>query len=196
MSRISKIPVESWDPELITMTAGDTATVTEQGITRMLAHCPEMAKGAIGFGAAITINRTLPERLIELVRLRVAYHNQCRSCMAIRYSSAADEVNEELVCSLERPQEAQNLTSAEQVALDFADRFATDHLSITEERFSTLREHFNEAQTMELMLHLALYVGMGRLAATLDMTEELPADFQADFGKSVTPWGGEPINVR
>ncbi|MFK8048126.1 MAG: carboxymuconolactone decarboxylase family protein [Halioglobus sp.] len=196
MSRISKIPVESWDPELVTMTAGDTATVIEQGITRMLAHCPEMAKGAIGFGAAITINRTLPERLIELVRLRVAFHNQCRSCMAIRYSSAADEVNEELVCSLERPQEAQNLTSAEQAALDFADRFANDHLSITDERFSALREHFDEAQTMELMLHLALYVGMGRLAATLDMTEELPADFQADFGKPVTPWGGEPIGVR
>ena len=87
LSRISKIPVEHWNPELVSMTAGDTATVIEQGITRMLAHCPEMAKGAIGFGAAITINRTLPERLIELVRLRVAYHNQCRSCMAIRYSS-------------------------------------------------------------------------------------------------------------
>jgi len=196
MSRISKIPVESWDPDLVTMTAGDTATVIEQGITRMLAHCPEMAKGAIGFGAAIAMNRTLPERLIELVRLRVAFHNQCRSCMAIRYSSAADEVNEELVCSLERPQEAQNLTSAEQVALDFADRFANDHLSITDECFSALQEHFNEAQTMELMLHLALYVGMGRLAATLDMTEELPADFQADFGEAVTPWGGEPIGVR
>jgi len=196
MSRISKIAVENWDSELVAMTAGDTATVIEQGITRMLAHCPEMAKGAIGFGAAITINRTLPERLIELVRLRVAYHNQCRSCMAIRYSSAVDEVNEDLVCSLEQPQEAQDLTAAERVALDFADRFATDHLSITDERFAALREHFNEAQTMELLLHLALYVGMGRLAATLDMTEELPASFQAAFGEAVTPWGGEPINVR
>ena len=196
MSRISKLPVEQWDPELVSMTAGDTATVIEQGITRMLAHCPEMAKGAIGFGAAITINRTLPERLIELVRLRVAYHNQCRSCMAIRYSSAVDEVNEDLVCSLEQPQEAPDLTTTERVALDFADRFATDHLSITDERFSALREHFNEAQTMELLLHLALYVGMGRLAATLDMTEELPASFQAPFGEPVTPWGGEPINVR
>jgi len=196
LSRISKIPVEHWDPELVSMTAGDTATVIEQGITRMLAHCPEMAKGAIGFGAAITINRTLPERLIELVRLRVAYHNQCRSCMAIRYSSAADEVSENLVCSLEQPREAQDLSATERVALDFADRFATDHLSITDERFSTLRKHFNEAQTMELLLHLALYVGMGRLAATLDMTEELPASFQAAFGEPVTPWGGEPINVR
>lgn len=196
MSRISKIPVENWDKELVSMTAGDTASDIEQGITRMLAHCPEMAKGAIGFGAAITMNRTLPERLIELVRLRVAFHNQCRSCMAIRYSSAADEVDEELVCSLDQPHEAEDLTTIERVALDFADRFATDHLSITDDCFANLREYLNEAQTMELLLHLALYVGMGRLAATLDMTEELPASFQAAFGDTVTPWGGEPVSVR
>ena len=196
MSRISKIAVKHWDPELVAITQGDTASPIEQGITRMLAHSPEMAKGAIGFGAAIAMNRTLPERLIELVRLRVAFHNQCRSCMAIRYSSAADDVSEDLVCSLEKPQEAEGLTPDERAALDFADRFATDHLSITDERFANLREHFNEAQTMELMLHLALYVGMGRLAATLDMTEELPAGFQADFGSVVTPWSGEPVSVR
>ncbi|MDH4041570.1 MAG: carboxymuconolactone decarboxylase family protein [Gammaproteobacteria bacterium] len=196
MSRISKIPVEQWDPELVAMTGGDTATDIEQGITRMLAHCPEMAKGAIGFGAAIAMNRTLPERLIELVRLRVAFHNQCRSCMAIRYSSAAADVTEQLVCSLEQPREAAGLTESERVALDLADRFATDHLSITDERFAALREHFSEAQTMELLLHLALYVGMGRLAATLDMTEELPAGFRAPYGDIVTPWAGRPVNVR
>jgi alkylhydroperoxidase family enzyme len=195
MSRISKIPVEQWDPQLVALTGGDTATVIEQGITRMLAHCPQMALGAIGFGAAIAMNRTLPERLIELVRLRVAFHNQCRSCMAIRYSSAAAEVDENLVCSLEKPQEAADLTAAEHAALEFADLFATDHLAITDQRFAALREHFSEAQTMELLLHLALYVGMGRLAATLDMTEELPASFQAAFGETVTPWGGEPVRV-
>ena len=196
MSRLSKLPVEQWDPDLASMTQAETATDIEQGITRMLAHCPEMAKGAIGFGAAIAMNRTLPERLIELVRLRVAYHNQCRSCMAIRYASASQDVNEDLVCSLEKPQEASDLSAAERAALDFADRFATYHLSITDDCFAGLRDHFDEAQTMELLLHLALYVGMGRLAATLDMTEELPAGFRAPFGERVMPWSGTPLRVR
>lgn len=196
MSRISKLPVEQWDPELVEMTGAQSASLIEQGITRMLAHRGEMAKGAIGFGAALAMNRTLDERLIELVRLRVAFHNQCRSCMAIRYSSAANDVDEDLVCSLERPQEASDLTDAERAALDFADRFATDHLSINDERFAALREHFDEGQTMELMLHLALYVGMGRLAALLDMTEELPEGFQAAFGVPVTPWADQPVAVR
>ena len=45
-------------------------------------------------------------------------------------------------------------------------------------------------------MHLALYVGMGRLAALLDMTEELPTGFQAPFGQRVTPSADEPIAVR
>jgi hypothetical protein len=109
---------------------------------------------------------------------------------------AVENWDEALVCSLEQPQESEYLTASEIVALDFADRFATDHLSITDDRFAQLREHFDEAQAMELLLHLALYVGMGRLAATLDMTEELPAGFQADFAEIVTPWAGEAIRVR
>mgnify|MGYP005866712305 FL=1 len=196
MSRLSKLPVEHWDPELREMTQADTASELERGITRMLAHAPQMAKGALGFGAAVTLNRTLPERLIELVRLRVAFHNQCRSCMAIRYASAADVVDENLVCSLETPAEAADLSPAEKSAIDFADRFATDHLSITDARFEALRTHFSEAEIVELMLHCALYVGMGRLAAVLDMTEELPAGFRAPSGESVTPWSGEPVSVR
>ncbi|MFN2327812.1 MAG: carboxymuconolactone decarboxylase family protein [Chromatocurvus sp.] len=195
MSRLSKLPPESWDPDLKRMTAADSASVIEQGITRMLAHAPEMAKGAIGFAAAIALNRTLPERLIELVRLRIAFHNQCRSCMAIRYASAADVVDEELVCSLEKPAEAVDLSGMEKTALDFADLFATDHLAITDERFDRLRDYFSEPEIMELMLHCALYVGMGRLAAVLDMTEELPLGFQARSGEPVTPWSDAPVRV-
>src|SRR3546814_20367163 len=82
-----------------------------------------------------------------LVRLRIAFHNQCRSCMAIRYRDAvAAGVDETLVCSLERPAEAPALTAAERLALDYADRFATDHLSIDDAIYEPLREHFYEGQ--------------------------------------------------
>jgi len=196
MSRLSKLAPEQWDPELREMTQADSATAIEQGITRMLAQAPAMAKAAVGFGAGVTLNRTLPERLIELVRLRVAFHNQCRSCMAIRYNRASDAVDEGLVCSLETPAEAPDLNAAEKAAIAFADRFATDHLSITDERFDALREHFSEPEIVELMVHCALYVGMGRLAAVLDMTEELPEGYRKPFGETVTPWADSPIAVR
>jgi alkylhydroperoxidase family enzyme len=196
MSRISKLPPNQWTEELRTFAAADTATDIELGITRMLAHAPAAAMGSLQFGAAVTLNRTLPERLIELVRLRVAFHNQCRSCMAIRYSSAADSVTEDDVCSLERPAEAENLDEREKLAIEFGERFATNHLSIDDAFFDRLKLEFSEAEIIELMLHCALYVGMGRLAALLDMTEELPAGFQKAFGEPVSPTADVPIRVR
>ena len=73
----------------------------------------------MGFGAALKMNRQLSPRLVELVRLRIAFFNQCRSCMAIRYADArAAGVDEDLVCSLERPAQADNLTPAERAWLD------------------------------------------------------------------------------
>ena len=197
MSRIEKIDIEEWDPELREMTRADEATPLEQGAMRMFAHRPVLAKGLVAMFASLKQSRLLPERLIELVRLRVAFHNQCRSCMAIRYRDAvADGVTEDLVCSLEKPMEAPNLTEAEKIALDYADRFATDHLSIDEDVYVRLRDHFDEGQIVELGARVAIYVGFGRLGATWDMTEELPDAFRDKAHGRVTPWGNEAVIVR
>jgi AhpD family alkylhydroperoxidase len=147
------------------------------------------------FGGALKQNRSLPDRLVELVRLRIAYFNQCRSCMAIRYSDGvADGVTEGLVCSLERPQEASELTPAEKAAIRFGELMATDHLAITDATFAELREHFSEAQIVELGMTCAFFVGFGRLAATWHMVEDLPAAFQA--AEAIAPWGQDKVQVR
>ena len=196
MSRLAKIPVEQWDPELRTITAADSGTPLEQGLMRIFAHTPRAAIGMVQFAAALRANRLLSDRLTELVRLRIAFHNQCRSCMAIRYQSAtADGVDEALVCSLERPAEAPGLSPADRAALDYADRFATDHLSIDDATYDGLRAHFTEAEIVELGMWTAFCVGFGRLGATLDMTEELPDGFQ-DKSRTLTPWGEDAVAVR
>ena len=197
MSRISKIDPEHWDPELQRMTQPDAATSLEQGLMRMFAHCPGMAKGLAAFGGALKAHRTLPDRLVELVRLRVAFHNQCRSCMAIRYADAvADGVTEDLVCELEHPPSAGSLTEQEQAAIAFADLFATNHLAVDDDSFAGLKALFAEAQVMELAMTVAFFVGFGRLGATLAMTEELPAAFQAESCARLTPWNEEAVVVR
>ena len=197
MSRIGKVAVEDWDPALRELVRADEATPLEQGAMRMFAHRPELAKGVVALFAALKQDRSLPERLIELVRLRVAFHNQCRSCMAIRYRDAVEDgVTEELVCALEQPAQAEDLTAAEKVALRYADRFANEHLSIDERVYDELREHFDEGQIVELGTRVALYVGLGRLAATWDMTEEIPDAFRSRSSSRIAPWSGEPIVVR
>ena len=198
MSRISFVPTSEWSEELRTFVAADSATDLDLGITRMLAHSPELAMGLLGFGGAMVTKRTLPERLIELLRLRVAFHNQCRSCMAIRYRAASANVSEDDVCSLEQPHEAESLNDRERLAVELGDRFACDHLSIDGAFFERLKALFAEAEIVELLMHCALYVGVGRLAAVLDMTEDLPEGFNLPFGHGnhVTPTSGDPVVVR
>jgi len=196
MTRISKLDPKDWDPEIRALARPETATPLEQGLLRMFAHRPALAKGMMQFASALKANRSLGERLVELVRLRVAFHNQCRSCMAIRYRDAvADGVSEALVCSLEKPEEAPDLTAAEKAALAYADAFATDHLAVTDATFERLREHFSEGEIIELGMTIAFFVGFGRLAATLDMVEELPERFR-DHSRRIAPWREESIQVR
>jgi AhpD family alkylhydroperoxidase len=120
MSRISKVPVEEWDPRLRAAIRPEQASELEQGLSRFFAHSPDIALGLMGFAGSLKVHRTLPERLVELVRLRIAFFNQCRSCMAIRYTDAVnDGLTEDLVCSLERPEDAADLTEAEKAAIAY-----------------------------------------------------------------------------
>jgi AhpD family alkylhydroperoxidase len=196
MTRLSKIPVQQWDPELRAMTDADHGTPIEHMLTGVLANAPDMAKAMMGFGGALYSKTTLPKRLLELVRLRVAFHNQCRSCMAIRYESAmADGLDEGAVCSLEKPFEAEDLSAREKAAIAYADIASTNHFAIDEGTFETLRKQFSEAEIVQLGVFIAYFVGFGRLAASWDMIEELPTSFRDKSGKAA-PWMAEGVAFR
>jgi AhpD family alkylhydroperoxidase len=196
MSRVTKIPADQWNDELRRLLQADSATPLEQGLVRMMAHRPPLATALVTFGASLWGNRTLPRRLLELVRLRIAFHNQCRSCMAIRYQSAIEDgLTEDLVCSLEKPVEAADLTDAERVAIAYADASANDHLSINDETFANLKRYLTEPEVVELGMFIAFFIGYGRLGAAWDMVEELPKSFQ-DKSVAAAPWSSESIVVR
>ena len=132
-TRLRMVPVEQFDPELRELVAADDRTPLELGLLRVHAHRPSHAKAIVGLHAALWTDRLLPDRLLELVRLRIAFFNQCRTCMAIRYPGAvADGLTEALVCSLEKPHEASDLSAAEQAAIRYGELLATDHLAIDE----------------------------------------------------------------
>lgn len=139
--------------------------------------------------AVLEVLRTagsLPPRLVELLRIRIAFHNQCRICMSGRY--LPDSVDEALVCSLEQPAEAPDLDDAERAALRFGDLFATNHLAIDAGVYDQMRQYFTEDQLVELGLYCSYLVGQGRLSATWGIDDGLPAGFLGDSGEPVTPW--------
>jgi AhpD family alkylhydroperoxidase len=196
MTRISMIPIDQWDGELRNMMRADSATPLEQGVMRMMAHHPLLAKAFVQFSASLWTHYTLPRRLIELIRLRIAFHNQCRSCIAIRYQSAIDDgLTESLVCALEKPFDATDLTAAEKAAIAYADISATDHISIEDSTFSNLRSFYSEPEIVELGIFIAYFIGYGRLSAAWDMLGELPEEFR-DKSSVAAPWSMESITVR
>jgi len=194
-TRLAMVPVEEFDPELRELVGADQRTPLELGLMRVHAHRPRHAKALAHLHAALWTDRLLPDRLLELVRLRIAFFNQCRTCMAIRYPDAiADGLTEELVCSLERPHEASDLTEAERAAIRYGELLATDHLAIDDAVYDDLRRHFTEEQIVELGTIAAFCVGFGRLGATWNMIEELPQRFKEDG--PATPWGDDAIALR
>ena len=196
MARIDQIKAEDWPDELKALIKPEKLTDLEQGLMRYFAHTPQLVEGLAAFSGGLKVNRTLPERLVELVRLRIAFFNQCRSCMAIRYSDALEDgMTEDMVCSLERPAQADDLTDAEKAAVHYGELMATDHLQADDAVFAELRRHFTQAQIVELGMICAFFVGFGRLAATYHMVDELPAAFREADGE-IAPWGNESVVVR
>ena len=115
--------------------------------------------------------------------------------MSVRYQSAIDDgLTEDAVCSLQRPAEASDLSDAERAALRFADLFATNHLAIDDAVYDELRCCMGEDELVELGMHCAIALGIGRLTATWDVSDDLPEVFRAPTGDApMAPWNSEGV---
>jgi AhpD family alkylhydroperoxidase len=190
MPRLKPLPVDQWDPDLRKVLQIDTVPQPEvsRKILGIYANAPELAKPFFTFEDAFWRGFTLRDRLLELVRLRIAFHNQCRSCMAMRREVALEDgLTEDLVCSLEQPAEAPDLTEADKAAIAFADAFATDHLAIDDATIENLRRFYSEKEIVELCMVCAYCTGFGRFAAVYKAIEGLPESFQ-DMTARAAPW--------
>jgi alkylhydroperoxidase family enzyme len=172
MPRISPVPVESLPPAL--------ASLIEKGrANRMLsstipvqiwAHRPGVAAAWLSALEEMHLRSCLPERLRELVRLRIAGITTCQACMVARKSDTVTE--EDLAClSAEHPR----FTAAERAALRYAELFAGDYFAIDEALFARLAEYFNIEQVVELNLYCALMLAGGRMTYVQRGYEEAPA---------------------
>lgn len=194
MARVPTLDPTEFSPELAELVGHPTSEPRMQlGALPAYAVQPQVAAAFSTFKDALHDATTLPPRLLELVRLRIAFHNRCRSCMSVRSAAAvADGLTDGAVCSLERPEEAADLTAAEKSALRYADLLANDHFSIDDDTFDDLRRYFTDAEVVELCAHVGLCVGFGRVAMSWDLVDELPPSFRGE-ADTVVPWSPEVI---
>ena len=137
---------------------------------RMMGHAPDHFRRYNDTYAHLRFDNHLGARLTELVRLAVASTTRCQVCMAGRHPAAvAEGLTEELVgeiCAGEQP----HMTEDERVAVGFALKLATDHLSVSPEDMAELRARFTPEQIVELGL-LCVMCLVGRFSALAGLEE-------------------------
>ena len=136
----------------------------------IMANAPDHFRRFNNVYGPLRFENHLGARLTELVRLAVAATTRCQVCMAGRHPSAvADGLTEELVCEIGQSEQP-HMTAAEQVAVAFVVKLATDHLSITDADKARLCDHFNPEQVVELGL-LCVMCLVGRFSMLAGLTE-------------------------
>jgi len=78
-------------------------------------------------------------------------------------------VTEEFYAHVSDHRNHDEYSEAERVAIEFAELFALDHLSIDDEFMARLRSHFSDPDVLDLTICIADFLGFGRLTQVLKL---------------------------
>ncbi|MDG2004100.1 MAG: hypothetical protein P8J20_12295 [Novosphingobium sp.] len=129
--------------------------------------------------------------LLELLRIRSAQLGGCEPCMDSR---KVDGATEDVVACMVDPALTGKLSIREQLALDYLETLANDHLSIGDETYKRLAEHFTTAEIVELGLTCGRMIGTHRFFHTLDTYGEADPAIQYDARQVGATW--EDLHAR
>ena len=76
-------------------------------------------------------------------------------------------LDEERIAEIHKPEAERDLPPRESLAVRWAERSATDFRRVDEEFLQELREHFSEAEIVELGMMIGQYLAFGRLLVML-----------------------------
>ena len=79
-------------------------------------------------------------------------------------------------------------SDAERVAIEYAERFATDSQAIDDDLLARLRTHFSPAEIVDLTLVLGKYLALGRFMQVLDLDQACTIAYDAQ-GRLITTEG-------
>lgn len=119
----------------------------------------------------------LPAEERELARMRIAQINDCVACSGFRAPSVLDAgVASELYDNVADYATYPGYTSRQRLAIEYAERFATDHASIDDAFFGRMRRAFNDEELLDLTLCVAVFLGLGRALTVLGVDQSCAID--------------------
>ncbi len=159
------------------------------------AHQPKMMFGMGKFNQAVRKAKFVDERLRNLVELKGAQMIGCEYCVDFgsqicRHSGLSDE---ELL-ALPRYRRSDLFSEREKLALDYAVAVMRTPVEVTDELFARMKEHFSDAQLVEITALLTLVnldrfnaaFGIGSAGFSEGMVCVLPDRPTANLARAMT----------
>ena len=139
---------------------------------------PEMGRAVNGLTDAAYNKSILPVRVREAARMRIAQLNECQVCLGFRADSVRSQgLTEEFYAHVGADHgRAGGFSPQEQIAVEYAERFALNHTAIDDAFFDRLHDHFDDAEILDLTICLAAFVGLGRTLNVLGINETCLTD--------------------
>jgi uncharacterized peroxidase-related enzyme len=145
---------------------------------RIMAYRPEIVLGFIHLRRAVMDppDATVPAELKSLIGHMASRAAGCRYCQAHTiYSAAGSEAAAARVQAVWDYQTSDLFTPAERAAFDFAIGAAAVPNGVTDERFTALREYWDDGQVVEILAVVALYGFLNRWNDSLATQLEEPS---------------------
>ncbi len=153
---------------------------------KVFAHRPPALQHIMGLLLELGDEALLPKRYLEIVLVVVSKLNQCRYCVAHHAPRLVDQgLAPETVANILEP-DCPGLDEVDRLVRDYAVQVTTSPGRIRDAIFERLREHFTEAEIVELTLRTALCGFFNRFndALQIGMEDGVIEDMLSRGGKS------------
>ena len=182
MPRVKPLSIDEVAAEAKDDYARYTAMFTDfENQVPVYAHSPAGLKHIFGMATDIKAAGNLPQRLVEIAVIAVSQVNACPYCVAHHSAMAVDEgVDPETIDHILDP-DPPGLSDVEKLVRDYAVLVTERAWGIRDQVFEELREHFSEAQIVELTMRVTLTGMFNRInqALQIDMEDSVMPAFEA-----------------
>ena len=123
---------------------------------KVFAHRPPALRHIMGLLLELSDEGLLSKRFLEIALVVVSKLNECEYCVAHHEPRLlAEGLDAETAARILEP-DCPGLDEVERLVRDYAVQVTTDARRVSDAQFDALREHFSEAQMVELTLRIAL----------------------------------------
>jgi AhpD family alkylhydroperoxidase len=145
----------------------------------VFAHVPSAVTHLMGLLMELKVQRNVDWRYVELAIVTVSKLNQCHYCVGHHTQPLMVEgVSGEAIRLLPEYERNPGLDAIDKLVVEYTIAVTENAQRIPDRLFNRLREHFSEAQIVELTLRIALCGFFNRFNDALRIDDELAAEEQ------------------